>query len=59
MRLAKFLERNQRFHIQIEEATLKMRSVMQNVFLKKKKTYGSMGKTNFCCGVLPFNIWAI
>jgi hypothetical protein len=60
--LVKFLEKNQKIHIQIIAVTLKVtscRTMSKKKREKKVKNQDFMGKTNFFLRTLPFSPWAI
>jgi hypothetical protein len=61
MDLVKILEKNQKFHIQIEAVTLKVTScrTMRKKKVKKVKNQEFMGKTNYFLRTLPFSPWAV
>jgi hypothetical protein len=62
MDLVKFLEKNQKLHIQIIAVTLKVTScktMSKKNSEKKVKIQDSMGKTNFFLSTLPFNPWIV
>jgi hypothetical protein len=56
--LVKYLEINQKLHIQITVVTLKVTS-RKTMRKKKVKNQDSMGKTNFFLSTLPFSPWAV
>jgi hypothetical protein len=59
--LVKFLEKNQKLHIQIVAVTLKVTSC-KTISIKKVqkvKIQDSMNKTNFFLSTLPFSPWAV
>jgi hypothetical protein len=59
--LVKFLDKYQKFHIQIEVATLKVTSCrnMSKFFWTKVKIQDSVGKTNFFSSTLSLSPWAV
>jgi hypothetical protein len=61
MDLVKFLEKNQKLHIQIIAVTLKVLSC-KTMCKKKKlkvKNHNFMDKTNYFLRTLPFSPWAV
>jgi hypothetical protein len=62
MDLVKFLEKNQKLHIQIVVVTLKVttcRTMSNKKSEKKVKNQDFMGKTNYFLRTLPFSPWAV
>jgi hypothetical protein len=62
MHLVKFLEKNQKLHIQIIAVTLKViscRTMSKKNKSEKVKNQDFMDKTNFFFSTLPFSPWAI
>jgi hypothetical protein len=62
MDLVKILEKNQKLHIQIVGATLKVtscRTMSKKKSEKKVKSQDFMGKTNCFLRTLPFSPWAV
>jgi hypothetical protein len=53
----KFLENNQKLHIQIIAVTLKV--TPSRTMSKKVKNQDFMGKTNYFLITLPFSPWAV
>jgi hypothetical protein len=59
--LIKFLEKNQKLHIHITAASLKVtlcRTMGKKKVKKKVKSQDSMGKTNFFLSTMPLSPWA-
>jgi hypothetical protein len=60
--LVKFLEKNQKLHIQILAVTLKViscKTMREKKVEKIEKLHVLMGKTNYFFSTLPFNPWAV
>jgi hypothetical protein len=57
--LVKFLEKNQKLHIQILVVTLKTASHKTMSQKKKVKNQDTMDKANFFLSTLPFSPWEV